>query len=80
MLVNSLAYSTLPSVGRPLTVTDVTIPSSGDPTAQGIFYQAMKPADMEELKSAVECAFEKIERENLRERVFPLWVPRRVPA
>jgi len=29
----------------------------------GIFYQAMKPVDMEELKSAVECAFEKIERE-----------------
>jgi DNA-binding NtrC family response regulator len=46
----------------------------------GIFYQAMKPADMEELKSAVECAFEKIERENLRERVVPLWVPRRLPA
>ena len=46
----------------------------------GIFYQAMKPVDMEELKSAVECAYEKIDRENLRERVFPLWVPRRVPA
>jgi DNA-binding NtrC family response regulator len=46
----------------------------------GIFYQAMKPADMEELKSAVECAFEKIDRENLRERVFPVWVSRRVPA
>ena len=29
----------------------------------GIFYQAMKPVDLEELKSAVECAFEKIERE-----------------
>jgi len=30
----------------------------------GIFYQAMKPVDVEELKSAVECAFEKIEREH----------------
>ena len=31
----------------------------------GIFYQAMKPADLEEVGEAVECAFEKIERENL---------------
>jgi len=31
----------------------------------GIFYQAMKPVDLEEIKSAVQCAFEKIERENL---------------
>ncbi len=46
----------------------------------GIFYQAMKPVDMEELRSAVECAFDKIERENLRERIIPFWVPRRVPA
>ena len=30
----------------------------------GIFYQAMKPVDLEEIKSAIECAFEKIEREN----------------
>jgi DNA-binding NtrC family response regulator len=30
----------------------------------GIFYQAMKPFDLEEIKSAVECAFKKIEREN----------------
>jgi DNA-binding NtrC family response regulator len=30
----------------------------------GIFYQAMKPVDLEEIKSAVECAFKKIEREN----------------
>ncbi len=29
----------------------------------GIFYQSMKPVDMEEVKSAVECAFEKIEKE-----------------
>jgi len=33
----------------------------------GIFYQAMKPLDMEELRAAVECAFEKIERE------YPSW-------
>jgi DNA-binding NtrC family response regulator len=31
----------------------------------GIFYQAMKPVDLEEIKSAVECAFEKIEREKI---------------
>ncbi len=35
----------------------------------GIFYQAMKPVDLEEIKSAVECAFQKIERENLQRRV-----------
>jgi DNA-binding NtrC family response regulator len=46
----------------------------------GIFYQAMKPVDMEEIKSAVECAFEKIERENLREGFFPFLIPGRVPA
>jgi DNA-binding NtrC family response regulator len=32
----------------------------------GIFYQSMKPLDLDEIKSAVECAFEKIERENLK--------------
>src|SRR3990170_6788533 len=36
----------------------------------GIFYQAMKPLDMEEIKSAVECAFEKIERESLKQGFF----------
>jgi DNA-binding NtrC family response regulator len=46
----------------------------------GIFYQAMKPVDQGEIKSAVECAFEKIERENLREGFFPFLVPGRVPA
>jgi DNA-binding NtrC family response regulator len=46
----------------------------------GIFYQAMKPVDVEEIKSAVECAFEKIERENLKEGFFPFLIPRRVPA
>ncbi len=46
----------------------------------GIFYQAMKPVDLEEIKSAVECAFEKIERESLKEEYFPFLFPRRVPA
>ena len=46
----------------------------------GIFYQAMKPVDLEEIKSAVECAFEKIEKESLREGIFPFLFPRRVPA
>ncbi|NWF94093.1 MAG: response regulator [Syntrophaceae bacterium] len=46
----------------------------------GIFYQAMKPVDLEEVKSAVECAFEKIERENLKEGFFPFLIPGRVPA
>jgi hypothetical protein len=38
----------------------------------------MKPFDLEEIKSAVEYALEKIERENLREDSF--LIPRRVPA
>lgn len=47
----------------------------------GIFYQAMKPVDLEEIKSAVKCAFEKIERESLKkEGFFPFLIPRRVPA
>jgi len=46
----------------------------------GIFYHAMKPVDLEEIKSAVECAFEKIEREGLKEGFFPFLIPRRVPA
>lgn len=46
----------------------------------GIFYHAMKPVDLGEVKSAVECAFEKIERENLKEGFFPFFVPRKVPA
>jgi DNA-binding NtrC family response regulator len=46
----------------------------------GIFYQAMKPVDLEEIRSAVECAFEKIERENLKEGFFPFLIPRRIPA
>ena len=46
----------------------------------GIFYQAMKPVDLEEIRSAVECAFEKIERENVREGFFSFLVPKMVPA
>jgi len=42
----------------------------------GIFYHAVKPVDSEEIRSAVDCAFEKIERENIKEDLFPYseWV------
>jgi DNA-binding NtrC family response regulator len=46
----------------------------------GIFYQAMKPVDLEEIRSAVECAFEKIERENEKEGFFSFLVPKLSPA
>jgi DNA-binding NtrC family response regulator len=46
----------------------------------GIFYQAMKPADLEEIRSAVECAFEKMERENVKEGFFSFLIPTVVPA
>jgi DNA-binding NtrC family response regulator len=46
----------------------------------GIFYQAMKPVDLTEVKSAVECAFGKIERENLKEGFFSFLSPELVPA
>ena len=47
----------------------------------GIFYHAMKPVDLEELKSAVECAFEKVEKEKSAGRVIlSFLVPARVPA
>lgn len=46
----------------------------------GIFYQAMKPLDLDEIRSAVECAFEKIERENFKEGFFPLFIPKMAPA
>jgi len=46
----------------------------------GIFYQAMKPVDLEEIRSAVACAFEKIEREQPREAFIPFLIPGRVPA
>ena len=38
----------------------------------GIFYQAMKPVDLNEIRSAVECAFGKIEREKPKEGIFSL--------
>ncbi len=43
----------------------------------GIFYLAMKPVDLEELKSAVECAFAKIQREGFVEGLFSFFVPSR---
>jgi DNA-binding NtrC family response regulator len=46
----------------------------------GIFYQALKPIDLGEIKSAVECAFEKIERENQREGFFSFLIPEMTPA
>ena len=46
----------------------------------GIFYQAMKPVDMEEIRSAVQCAFEKIERENEKEVVFSFLIPKLAPV
>jgi DNA-binding NtrC family response regulator len=46
----------------------------------GIFYLAMKPVDLGEVRSAVECAFEKIERENLKEGFFSFLTPEMVPA
>ncbi|MCJ7705102.1 MAG: response regulator [Desulfobacterales bacterium] len=46
----------------------------------GIFYQAMKPVDMEEIRSAVQCAFEKIERENAKEGFFSFLIPKLSPA
>jgi DNA-binding NtrC family response regulator len=46
----------------------------------GIFYLAMKPMDLKEIRSAVESAYKKIERESLKEEVFPLLMPRWVPA
>ncbi len=46
----------------------------------GIFYQAMKPIDLGEVKSAVECAFGKIEREVSKEGFFSFLSPEMVPA
>jgi len=46
----------------------------------GIFYQAMKPVDLSEVKAAVACAFEKIQRESTKEGFFPFLTPEMVPA
>ena len=46
----------------------------------GIFYHAMKPVDLAEIRCATQCAFEKIERENPGEWGFPFLMPGLVPA
>ena len=46
----------------------------------GIFYQAMKPVDGEEIRSAVACAFDKIEREQPEGWVLPFLLPGGVAA
>ncbi len=46
----------------------------------GIFYQAMKPIDLGEIRSAVECAFEKVERESLKQGFFSIPMPEMLPA
>jgi DNA-binding NtrC family response regulator len=46
----------------------------------GIFYQAMKPIDLEEIRSVVECAFEKFEREDVKEGFFSFLIPKMVTA
>ncbi len=46
----------------------------------GIFYQAMKPVDPEEIRSAVACAFDKIDREQPEGWFVPLLLPREVLA
>ncbi len=46
----------------------------------GIFYQAMRPVDFKEVKAAVECAFQKIGRENPKEDTFSFLIPELVPA
>jgi hypothetical protein len=40
----------------------------------------MKPLDLEEIRSAVTCAFDKIERERMKGGFFPSLVPNLVPA
>jgi DNA-binding NtrC family response regulator len=46
----------------------------------GIFYQAMKPIDLKEIRSVVECAFEKCEREDVQKGFFSFLIPKMVPA
>ena len=46
----------------------------------GIFYQAMKPVDLKEIRSVVECAFEKYAREDAKEGFFSFLVPKMVTA
>ncbi len=63
-----------------VTSSEESIGSAKRLRGAGIFYQAMKPVDLREVKSAVECAFQKIERENLKEGFFSLLTPEMVPA
>jgi hypothetical protein len=41
---------------------------------------AIKSVDVQQIKSLVECAFERIEREDLKKGYFSFVIPRRVPA
>lgn len=45
---------------------------------EGIFYHALKPFDLEEIQSAVRCAFEKIKRESPKERFMSFLIAERV--
>ncbi len=46
----------------------------------GIFYQAMKPVDPEEIRSAVACAFDKIEREQSEGSFFQFLIAEEAPV
>jgi DNA-binding response OmpR family regulator len=46
----------------------------------GIFYQAMKPADPEEIRSAVACAFDKIRREQPDGSFFQFLIAEEAPV
>jgi DNA-binding NtrC family response regulator len=46
----------------------------------GIFYHAMRPIDLEEIRSAVECAFQKIEKEKCKTGFFSYLIPEMSPA
>lgn len=46
----------------------------------GIFYQIMKPIDLEEIKSVVECAFKKVGRESVEKGFFPFLIPKGAPV
>jgi len=60
--------------------SDESVGSARRLRGAGIFYQAMKPVDLEEIRSVVKCALEKIERENLKEGFFSFLIPKVVPA
>ncbi len=46
----------------------------------GIFYQAMKPIDPEEIRSAVACAFDKIDREQPEGSFFQFLITEEAPV